>query len=98
MPLDDRPLPENGGAGDSSVLTSFGVYQGMRAAAQHLWGDPTLRDRTVGIAGVGKVGHHLVEHLLAEGAHVVVTDVRKDVVRSSPSATRRWSRSPTRTR
>ncbi|MFJ5919884.1 Leu/Phe/Val dehydrogenase [Streptomyces ardesiacus] len=74
--------PENGGAGDSSVLTSYGVYQGMRAAAQHLWGDPTLRDRTVGIAGVGKVGHHLVEHLLAEGAHVVVTDVRKDVVRA----------------
>lgn len=32
--------PENGGAGDSSVLTAFGVYQGMRASAQHLWGDP----------------------------------------------------------
>jgi valine dehydrogenase (NAD+) len=32
--------PENGGAGDSSVLTAFGVFQGMRASAQHLWGDP----------------------------------------------------------
>ncbi|MFE1044319.1 Leu/Phe/Val dehydrogenase [Streptomyces olivaceus] len=74
--------PENGGAGDSSVLTAFGVYQGMRASSQHLWGDPTLRDRTVGVAGVGKVGHHLVEHLLTEGARVVVTDVREDVVRS----------------
>ncbi|WP_307066634.1 Glu/Leu/Phe/Val dehydrogenase dimerization domain-containing protein [Streptomyces sp. B3I8] len=72
--------PENGGAGDSSVLTAFGVYQGMRAGAQHLWGDPTLRDRTVGIAGVGKVGHHLVEHLVREGARVVVTDVREDAV------------------
>ena len=68
--------PENGGAGDSSVLTAFGVFQGMRACAQHLWGDPTLRGRTVGIAGVGKVGHHLVEHLLEDGAEVVVTDVR----------------------
>jgi valine dehydrogenase (NAD+) len=73
--------PENGGAGDSSVLTAFGVYQGMRASAQHLWGDPSLRDRTVGIAGVGKVGHHLVRHLLDEGARVVVTDVREDAVR-----------------
>ncbi|MEV5008672.1 amino acid dehydrogenase [Streptomyces sp. NPDC056159] len=73
--------PENGGAGDSSVLTSFGVYQGMRASAQHLWGDPSLRDRKVGIAGVGKVGHHLVEHLLKEGAQVVITDVRQDAVR-----------------
>ena len=48
--------PENGGAGDSSVLTAFGVFQGMRASAQHLWGDPTLRGRKVGVAGVGKVG------------------------------------------
>ncbi|MCQ4212824.1 MULTISPECIES: Leu/Phe/Val dehydrogenase [Streptomyces] len=73
--------PENGGAGDSSVLTAFGVFQGMRASAQHLWGDPTLRGRKVGIAGVGKVGHHLVEHLLADGAEVVVTDVRAESVR-----------------
>lgn len=81
MPLDHRPLPENGGAGDSSVLTAFGVFQGMRASAQHLWGDPTLRGRKVGVAGVGKVGHHLVEHLLSDGAEVVITDVREESLR-----------------
>ncbi len=73
--------PENGGAGDSSVLTAFGVFQGMRASAQHLWGDPTLRGRKVGVAGVGKVGHYLVEHLLEDGAEVVITDVREESVR-----------------
>ncbi|MFG3253705.1 Leu/Phe/Val dehydrogenase [Streptomyces sp. NPDC048172] len=73
--------PENGGAGDSSVLTAFGVYQGMRASAQRLWGAPTLRGRTVGVAGVGKVGHHLVEHLIEDGARVLVTDVREASVR-----------------
>ncbi|WP_030979948.1 Leu/Phe/Val dehydrogenase [Streptomyces sp. NRRL S-1824] len=73
--------PENGGAGDSSVLTAFGVFQGMRASAQHLWGDPTLRGRKVGVAGVGKVGRHLVEHLLEDGAEVVITDVRDESVR-----------------
>ncbi|MFF2849527.1 Leu/Phe/Val dehydrogenase [Streptomyces sp. NPDC058001] len=73
--------PENGGAGDSSVLTAYGVFQGMRASAQHLWGTPSLRGRTVGVAGVGKVGHHLVEHLLEDGAEVVVTDVRAESVR-----------------
>ncbi|UNO41181.1 Glu/Leu/Phe/Val dehydrogenase dimerization domain-containing protein [Streptomyces sp. MST-110588] len=72
--------PENGGAGDSSVLTAYGVFQGMRASAQHLWGDPTLRGRKVGVAGVGKVGHHLVEHLLQDGAEVVITDVRAESV------------------
>lgn len=73
--------PENGGAGDSSVLTAFGVFQGMRASAQFLWGDPTLRGRKVGVAGVGKVGHYLVEHLLSDGAEVVITDVREESVR-----------------
>jgi valine dehydrogenase (NAD+) len=65
----------HGGAGDSSVLTAYGVYQGMRAAAQFTWGAPSLEGRTVGVAGVGKVGHHLVTHLLEDGASVVVTDV-----------------------
>ncbi|OKK02871.1 valine dehydrogenase [Streptomyces sp. CB03234] len=73
--------PESGGAGDSSVLTAYGVFQGMRASAQHAWGDPTLRGRKVGVAGVGKVGHYLVEHLLEDGAEVVITDVRQESVR-----------------
>jgi valine dehydrogenase (NAD+) len=55
--------PAHGGAGDSSILTAYGVFQGMRAAAQVAWGSPTLRGRRVGISGVGKVGHHLVERV-----------------------------------
>jgi valine dehydrogenase (NAD+) len=70
----------HGGAGDSSVLTAFGVFQGMRAAAEATWGEPTLRGRTVGVAGVGKVGHHLVRHLVEDGASVVVTDVDESAV------------------
>ena len=70
----------NGGAGDSSVLTAYGVFQGMRAAAEAVWGEPTLAGRTVGIAGVGKVGKHLVRHLTEDGASVVVTDVNEAAV------------------
>lgn len=66
---------EHGGAGDSSVLTAYGVFQGMRAAAESVWGETSLSGRTVGVAGVGKVGRHLVRHLVEEGARVVVTDV-----------------------
>ncbi|WTV55063.1 valine dehydrogenase [Kitasatospora sp. NBC_00039] len=72
--------PENGGAGDSSILTAFGVFQGMRASAQARWGQPTLRGKRVGVAGVGKVGHYLVGHLVADGATVVVTDVSEAAV------------------
>ncbi|PRY00503.1 Glu/Leu/Phe/Val dehydrogenase dimerization domain-containing protein [Allonocardiopsis opalescens] len=71
---------EAGGAGDSSVLTAYGVYQGMRASAQHLWGGPSLSGRRVGVAGVGKVGRHLVGLLLDDGAEVVVTDVSEQAV------------------
>jgi valine dehydrogenase (NAD+) len=74
----------HGGAGDSSVLTAYGVFQGMRAAAEHTWGAPTLAGRTVGVAGLGKVGKHLVEHLLDDGATVLATDV-------SPAALQ-WAR------
>jgi valine dehydrogenase (NAD+) len=70
----------NGGAGDSSVLTAFGVFQGMRAAAEHLWGTSSLEGRRVGIEGVGKVGHRLVDHLLEDGAQVVICDVHPGAV------------------
>jgi len=69
----------HGGAGDSSVLTAYGVFCGLRAAAESVWGDAdpaaVLDGRTVGVAGVGKVGRHLVGHLLDVGAEVVITDV-----------------------
>ncbi|MGH3200451.1 MAG: Glu/Leu/Phe/Val dehydrogenase dimerization domain-containing protein, partial [Streptosporangiaceae bacterium] len=65
----------HGGAGDSSVLTSLGVLFGMQAAAEHAWGSPVLRGRTVGVEGVGKVGHRLVDHLVEAEARVVICDV-----------------------
>ncbi|MGH3548056.1 MAG: Glu/Leu/Phe/Val family dehydrogenase [Pseudonocardiaceae bacterium] len=70
----------HGGAGDSSILTAFGVFQGMRAAAQHVWGTPTLSGRLVGVAGVGKVGSLLVDHLLADSASVIVADVSQRAI------------------
>jgi len=67
----------HGGAGDSSVLTAYGVFQGMRAAAEAVWGAPTLRGRRVGVEGVGKVGHRLVDHLAEDGAELVICDVNE---------------------
>jgi valine dehydrogenase (NAD+) len=66
---------ERGGAGDSGVLTAFGVFQGMRAAAEHTWGQPTLAGRRVGVTGTGKVGSLLTGHLVRDGASVVIADV-----------------------
>jgi valine dehydrogenase (NAD+) len=81
--------PEHGGAGDSAVLTAYGVFQAMRAAAEHTWGTASLSGRRVAVEGVGKVGHHLVEHLLEDGASVVVSDVNEAALaRVSPEVQR----------
>jgi valine dehydrogenase (NAD+) len=70
----------HGGAGDSSVLTALGVFQGMRAAAEHTWGTPSLRGRAVAVEGVGKVGSHLITHLIDDGAAVTVYDINDAAV------------------
>jgi valine dehydrogenase (NAD+) len=69
-----RPQATFGG-GDSAVPTAAGVYQGMLAAAEAVWGEPSLAGRRVGVAGVGKVGWHLAQLLVAGAARVVVCDV-----------------------
>ncbi|MFZ0325503.1 MAG: Glu/Leu/Phe/Val dehydrogenase dimerization domain-containing protein [Actinomycetes bacterium] len=65
---------DHGGAGDSGILTAFGVFQGMRACCAHRFGSASLAGRRVGVVGVGKVGRRLVEHCLDDGAEVLVTD------------------------
>ena len=72
--------PAAGGAGDSGVLTALGVFEAMRAAAQHVWGSASLAGRRVGIAGAGKVGSRLAAHVLADGGSVVIADVLPEAV------------------
>ncbi|MGD0376396.1 MAG: Glu/Leu/Phe/Val dehydrogenase dimerization domain-containing protein [Streptosporangiaceae bacterium] len=80
-----RTVP-HGGSGDSSVLTAFGVFQGMRAAAEHVWGTAGLDGRLVGVEGVGKVGRHLVPHLVQAGARVVICDVNAAAIEQLQAA------------
>jgi len=67
--------PAHGGSGDSGVLTAYGVFEGMRASAARVWGSASLAGRSVAVSGVGKVGARLIEHLLADGASVLASDV-----------------------
>lgn len=65
---------EHGGSGDPSPATAVGVFEAMRAAAEHVWGAPELADRHVVVSGVGKVGGALVSHLLTAGCRVTAAD------------------------
>ncbi len=66
---------EQGRGGNPSPFTSYGVWKGMKAAAQTAFGDGSLAGKRVAIAGVGAVGMGLAEHLHGEGAELIVADV-----------------------
>jgi len=66
--------PENGGVGDSGILTSLGVFRGLQACVLADRGSDLLEGITVGIVGVGKVGGRLAGHLVDAGAAVVAYD------------------------
>ncbi|MCB0737439.1 MAG: Glu/Leu/Phe/Val dehydrogenase [Bacteroidetes bacterium] len=69
-------LPEiQGGGGDPSPVTAYGVYLGMKASAKEAYGSDSLAGKTVLVEGVGKVGTYLVELLAKENANILVADV-----------------------
>ncbi len=72
--------PHMGGSGDPSYPTSVGVYEGMKACAKEVWGKESLAGKTIALQGFGKVAGFLAEHLHKEGAKLVVTDIRKELV------------------
>jgi leucine dehydrogenase len=67
-----------GGSGDPSPVTAYGVLQGIKACCLEVFGDPELKDRTVALQGVGKVGHALCGYLVKEGAKVTIADADVD--------------------
>ncbi|HWJ02756.1 MAG TPA: Glu/Leu/Phe/Val dehydrogenase dimerization domain-containing protein, partial [Verrucomicrobiae bacterium] len=76
-------LPEQfGGSGDSSIITAFGTWRGIKATAKEAFGTDRLEGLHIAVQGLGKVGKHLVEHLHQEGARVTVTDINEDNIRA----------------
>lgn len=68
----------NGGAGNPSPITAYGVFMGMKAAAKFKFGSEFLEDKKVWVQGVGHVGESLVENLVNEGADVKITDLNEE--------------------
>jgi leucine dehydrogenase len=66
-----------GGSGDPSILTSFGVFTGIRACAYYKLGKSDLSGLRVAVEGLGHVGLDLVKRLTEAGASLVVSDINK---------------------
>ena len=66
-----------GKSGDPSPVTAYGVYMGMKAAANFHFGNDSLSGKKIVVQGVGHVGEYLVQHLSNEGAELFVTDIHE---------------------
>ncbi len=65
---------EDGGLGDSAILTSLGVFKGIQAAVKARLGRDDMDGLHVAVQGAGKVGQQLIGRLLAAGCKITVTD------------------------
>jgi len=63
------------GGGNSGRGTAIAVHAGLEASAEHVFGSPDLKGRSVLVQGAGAVGEVLVRLLHDDGADVLVSDV-----------------------
>jgi leucine dehydrogenase len=63
------------GGGNSGRGTAIAVHAGLEASAEHVFGSPDLKGRSVLVQGAGAVGEVLVRLLHDDGAEVLVSDV-----------------------
>jgi leucine dehydrogenase len=74
-------LPEAwGGCGDTTAATAYGLYNGMKMAAEMVFGDDHLGKRTIAIQGTGHIGTYLARRLAEDGAKLYIADIVKEAV------------------
>ncbi len=74
-------LPESyGGVGSTSAVTAFGLFYGMKAAAGHVLGEQSLKNKAIAVQGLGNVGLALVRYLHEEGAKIYAADISEDCI------------------
>lgn len=72
-------LPESyGGVGSTSGATAYGLFHGMKEAAEVVFGGASLKNRSVALQGLGNIGYGLAQYLVEEGAKVIASDIIKE--------------------
>ena len=66
-----------GGSGDPSPATAWGVFVGIKAAVLARLGNDSLKDVKIAVQGLGHVGYELCRLLAAEGAVLYVADINR---------------------
>lgn len=74
---------EPGSSGDPSPVTAHGVFRGMEATAEHLFGKRSLQGLHIALQGIGHVGYLLMEHCIKAGARLTVSDINEATLRKA---------------
>ena len=69
-----------GGSGDTSQMTGYGIFQGMKACSKEVWGSDSLEGRKIALQGLGHVAEALIRYLLEEKVRLVATDINEDAL------------------
>ncbi len=72
-----------GGSGDPSPFTAYGVFCGMQAGANKVYGSDSLEGKKVLVQGVGHVGQYLVGYLTEAGAIVSISDINESKIKET---------------
>ena len=70
-----------GGSGDPSPVTAYGVFRGLQACVHRGLGQDDLQGLRVAIQGAGHVGYYLAKELARAGCSLVVSDIDEAKVR-----------------
>lgn len=76
----DHVVGLEGKSGDPSPVTAFGVFKGIQAAVDEVFGSEDLNGKVVAVQGLGAVGYDLCRYLHEAGAKLFVTDIKKSVI------------------
>jgi len=74
-----------GGGGDPGPITAHGVYSGIRACVEKVFGDTSMSDIKVAVQGLGRVGYALARELKAAGCKVYGCDIDAELSESARS-------------
>tara|TARA_B100000949_G_scaffold224724_1_gene228343 strand:+ start:217 stop:1245 length:1029 start_codon:yes stop_codon:yes gene_type:complete len=69
---------------DSGVATAFGVFQSIKALSKFLYGVDSLKNKTIAIQGLGKVGSRVINFCLNDGAKIIATDMNTEIFKEYP--------------
>ncbi|RMH02744.1 MAG: Glu/Leu/Phe/Val dehydrogenase [Planctomycetota bacterium] len=76
-----------GKSGNPSPYTAWGVFLGLRAALEEVYGSDDLKDKVVALEGAGSVGSRYAELIAERGGRIVVADIKEESARRVAEAT-----------